>query len=140
VSDCFYDKKLQSPIASHGLKLAPEIPAAITWYTTSKEQQRDEKPVGHTFENPLEVEWTRAVLDRLEAAVHRQAKQISVAIIAGYTAQVKRLSEMAERNASDWPSLKVTCNTVDAFQGKQADVCIYSVTLSNRRRKLKNPA
>ena len=137
VSDCFYDKKLQSPITSHGLKLTPEIPAAITWYTTSTEQNRDEKPVGKTFENPLEVDWTRTVLDRLEAAALRQAQEISVAIIAGYTAQVRRLSEMTDRNASDWPSLKITCNTVDAFQGKQADVCIYSVTLSNRRRKLR---
>jgi hypothetical protein len=44
---------------------------------------------------------------------------------------------MTERNASDWPSLQISCNTVDAFQGKQADVCIYSVTLSNRRGKLR---
>ena len=137
VSDCFYEGKLQSPLASHGLKLAPEIPAAITWFTTSKEPGREEKSVNNTFENALEVDWTRAVLDRLEAAAVRQAQKIGVAVIAGYSAQVKRLSEMTDRNASDWPSLKVTCNTVDAFQGKQADVCIYSVTLSNRRNKLR---
>jgi hypothetical protein len=137
VSDCFYDKKLQSPVISHGLKFTPELPAAITWYTTSMEHNRYEKAVGNTYENPLEVDWTRAVLARLEAAANRQAKEISVAIITGYTAQVKRLSDMTERNASDWPSLKVTCNTVDAFQGKQADVCIYSVTLSNGNRKLR---
>jgi hypothetical protein len=128
---------LQSPIKSHGLKLTPEIEAPITWYTTSKEHRRSERPVRNTFENLLEVEWARAVLDRLERAAHRQARRISVAVIAGYAAQVKRLSEMTERNASDWPSLQISCNTVDAFQGKQADVCIYSVTLSNRRGKLR---
>jgi serine/threonine protein kinase len=137
VSDCFYSGALQSPIKSHGLKLTPEIEAPITWYTTSKEHRRSERPVRNTFENLLEVEWARAVLDRLERAAHRQARRISVAVIAGYAAQVKRLSEMTERNASDWPSLQISCNTVDAFQGKQADVCIYSVTLSNRRGKLR---
>lgn len=137
VSDCFYDGTLQSPIKSHGLKLTPEIEASITWYTTSKEHRRFERPVRNTFENLLEVEWARATLDRLERAARRQAKQINVALIAGYAAQVQRLSEMTERNASDWPSLQIVCNTVDAFQGKQADVCIYSVTLSNRRGKLR---
>jgi superfamily I DNA and/or RNA helicase len=137
VSDCFYDRKLQSPIVSHGLKLEPEIPAAVTWYTTSREPSREERPVNNTFENPLEVDWARIVLGQIETAAMRQAKQVSVAIIAGYSAQVTRMFEMTDRNASDWPSLKITCNTVDAFQGKQADVCIYSVTLSNRRNKLR---
>jgi serine/threonine protein kinase len=137
VSDCFYEKKLQSPIMSHGLKLTPEIPAPITWFTTSREPSREENAINNTFENLLEVNWTRIVLGRLETAAMRHAQSISVAIIAGYSAQVSRLFEMTDRNASDWPSLKVTCNTVDAFQGKQADVCIYSVTLSNRKNKLR---
>jgi hypothetical protein len=136
VSDCFYDKKLESPIASHGLKLQPEFPAAITWYTTSQEHNRYEQSVEKTFENRLEVEWTRQVLHRLQRAAARQAKEITVAIISGYIAQVNRLSQMTNRNASDWPLLKISSNSVDAFQGKQADVCIYSVTRSNRGRRL----
>lgn len=137
VSDCFYDGKLQSPVVSHGLKLTPEIPAAITWFTTSREPGKDESQINNSFENRLEVDWTRIVLDRLEASAMRQAKRITVAVIAAYSAQVSRLFEMTDRNASDWPSLKIICNTVDAFQGKQADVCIYSVTLSNRMNKLR---
>jgi superfamily I DNA and/or RNA helicase len=101
------------------------------------EPSREENAVNNTFENLLEVNWARIVLGRLEAAATRHAQSISVAVIAGYSAQVSRLFEMTDRNASDWPSLKVTCNTVDAFQGKQADVCIYSVTLSNRKNKLR---
>ena len=100
------------------------MPATVTWYTTSRERRRDERPVGRTFENDLEVEWTKRVLHQLQAAAVRQAAEMSIAVIAGYTAQVKRLAKMTERNASEWPSLKVTCNSVDAFQGKHADVCI----------------
>lgn len=136
VSSCFYGGTLQSPIASHGLKLDPEIPAPVTWFTTSRERRREENPLGKTFHNSLEVEWTKHVLHRLQSAAARQAREISVAVISGYTAQVKKLVEMTDRNASDWPSLKISCNSVDAFQGKQADVCIYSVTRSNGRRRI----
>jgi serine/threonine protein kinase len=136
VSDCFYDGTLQSPIASHGITLQPEIPAAVTWYTTSREPRRVEQAVGKSFDNVLEVEWTRHVLGQLQKAAARQAKQMSVAVISGYTAQVKRLTKMTNRNASDWPQLKISCNSVHAFQGKQADVCVYSVVRSNLQGKL----
>lgn len=136
VSACFYEGTLESPIQSHGLKLHPDIPTAVTWYTTSRERRREERPVGKTFENELEVEWTKRVLHQLQAAAARQATDITVAVISGYTAQVKRMATMAERNASEWPNLKVTCNSVHAVQGKHADVCIYSVVRSNPKRKI----
>lgn len=136
VSACFYDRTLESPIESHGLKLQPEVPAAVTWFTTSREPRREEHPTGKTFENELEVEWTKRVLHHLQGAALRQLTQMRVAVISGYTAQVKRLAVMAERNASEWPNLKVVCNSVHAFQGKHADVCIYSVARSNRKRRL----
>tara|TARA_R110002020_G_scaffold25225_9_gene82137 strand:+ start:2049 stop:5516 length:3468 start_codon:yes stop_codon:yes gene_type:complete len=136
VSHCFYDDQLQSPIVSHGLNLHPHIPAPVTWFTTSRHPRRGDRKVDKTFENSLEVDWTKEVLNRLQAAAAQQGREISVAVIAGYIAQVKKLVEMTDRNASDWPALKILCNSVDAFQGKQADVCIYSVTRSNNERKL----
>ena len=136
VSECFYDGELESPIASHGLTLTPDLPAPITWFTSARERRRNEKVVGHAIENALEVEWIREVLNRVEKAAVRQGKDISVAIISGYIAQVRELDKMSRRNASDWPSLKIACNSVDAFQGRQADVCIYSVVRSNPHRRL----
>ena len=136
VSACFYDRTLESPIKSHGLMLQPDVPAAVTWYTTTRERRREEQPVGKTFQNDLEVEWTKRVLHNLQRAAQRQLTQMRVAVISGYTAQVKRLATMAERNESEWPNLKIVCNSVHAFQGKNADVCVYSVARSNRRRQL----
>ena len=49
VSKCFYDRGLVSPIETHGLNLQPELPAAVTWYTTSRERRREERTVGKTF-------------------------------------------------------------------------------------------
>ncbi len=136
VSACFYDRTLESPIESHNLRLHPDVPAAVTWYTTTRERRHEEQPVGKTFQNDLEVEWTKRVLHNLQGAAQRQSTQMRVALISGYTAQVKRLATMAERNASEWPNLKVVCNSVHAFQGKHADVCVYSVVRSNRKRQL----
>ncbi|MGV1768174.1 serine/threonine-protein kinase [Rhizobium rhizogenes] len=136
VSHCFYGGKLESPIASHGLTLGPEIPAPVTWFTTSGQRRNDEHSYGKTFDNPLEAEWIKTALDRIQSAASREVRTLNIAVISGYAQQVKRLTMMTNRNASDWPNLVIVCNSVDAFQGKQADVCIYSVVRSNRRKRL----
>jgi superfamily I DNA and/or RNA helicase len=38
--------------------------------------------------------------------------------------------------AAQFTSLEVSCNTVDAVQGREADIAIYSVTRSNNLRRL----
>jgi len=49
---------------------------------------------------------------------------------------VAALRDMISRGIAEWGDLDLECNTVDAFQGRQADVCIYSVVRSNSRRDL----
>lgn len=131
VSECFYDKKLESPIETHGLKLSAAFPKAVTWYSTHLLPDRAEKPEGQTFRNKSEVAAIRKLLQRLQFVAKAQKKRISIAVIAGYTAQVADLREMGSQGVGEWPDLDVTCNSVDAFQGRQADVCIYSVVRSN---------
>ena len=136
ISECFYDKRLDSPVRSHGLKLGVAFPKPVTWYSTHLLADRSEQTEGQTFQNAVEVKWIRGLLQRLEFVAKAQRQHISVAVIAGYTAQVKLLREMESQGIAEWPNLKVACNTVDAFQGRQADVCIYSVVRSNRRNSL----
>jgi serine/threonine protein kinase len=135
VSHCFYDGKLKSPIGSHGLDLSGKLPAPVTWYTTSAEKRREEQRHGRTFDNALEAQWIKRILDDLQATTEQNGAQITVAVIAGYSRQVGRLNLMTRKYAGDWPNLSIVCNTVDAFQGKQADVCIYSVVRSNLRKQ-----
>jgi superfamily I DNA and/or RNA helicase len=52
-----------------------------------------------------------------------------VAIIAGYTGQAHALDRAIQRNA--FPPLNIEVATVDRFQGKKSNVCIFSVTLKN---------
>ncbi|CAH0270232.1 Serine/threonine-protein kinase PrkC [Agrobacterium fabrum] len=135
VSHCFYDDNLKSPIESHGLDFSPKLPAPVTWYTTSGERKREEQRHANSYDNALEAHWIKRILDDLQATTGDSSAKIAVAIIAGYSRQVGRLNLMARKYGADWPNLTIVCNTVDAFQGKQADVCIYSVVRSNGRKE-----
>lgn len=136
VSECFYDGDLVSPVTSHGLKLAPAIPKPVMWYSTHALRQFAEKREGQTFHNPTEISVVRNLLLKLEFLAKAQKKHIEVAVISGYTAQVQALSEMVSQGVAEWPDLDIACNSVDAFQGRQADVCIYSVVRSNPANRL----
>lgn len=136
VSECFYEKQLNSPLKTHGLRLEHAFPKPIMWYSTHKLENRTERIEGQTFSNPAEVAAIRQQLQRLQFVAKMQKRRISVAVIAGYTAQVELLREMESQGVSEWQDLDVVCNSVDAFQGRQADVCIYSVVRSNTRGNL----
>lgn len=136
VSQCFYQGDLESPIKSHGLKLDTAFPRPVMWYSTHALVNRSERKEGQTFRNPAEVAAIRALLQRLQFVVKAQKRRITVAVIAGYTAQVEALRDMASRGVAEWPDLDLVCNSVDAFQGRQADVCIYSVVRSNDANRL----
>lgn len=136
VSKCFYDGDLESPIRTHGLRLDTAFPKPVMWYSTHALASRGERKEGQTFRNPTEVAAIRKLLQRLQFVVKAQKRKVTVAVIAGYTAQVEALRDMASRGIAEWPDLEVVCNSVDAFQGRQADVCIYSVVRSNDSNRL----
>ena len=136
VSTCFYKKKLNSPVPSHGLKLSVAFPKPVTWYSTQNLPGRFEEAEGLTFKNTTEATQILQILRRLEFIAKGLKERISVAVLSGYTGQVKLLNEMVQRGFAEWPSLEVACSSVDAFQGRQADVCIYSVVRSNDQRNL----
>lgn len=138
VSHCFYDDRLVSPIKSHDLKLGNVVPKAVTWYSTHALGQSAEQRIGNTFRNPIEVREVRKLLGKLQflSKAQKRRRRLSVAVISGYTAQVDALGEMASQGIAEWPDLEVTCNSVDAFQGRQADICIYSVVRSNQGNRL----
>ena len=72
------------------------------------------------------------LLDALHGEAHRGGKHFSVAILSGYLAQVSLLELELSSRLARWECLEVEINTVDAFQGREANVSIYSVTRSNR--------
>ncbi len=136
VSECFYDGRLNSPVKTHGLKLEHAFPKPVMWYSTHDLENPSEQKRGQTFCNSVEVAAVRELLQKLQFVAKIQSRTISVAVISGYTAQVELLRKMESQGAAEWPNLELSCNSVDAFQGRQADVCIYSVVRSNRSGEL----
>ena len=57
--------------------------------------------------------------------------RFSVVVLTGYGAQRTELERAVAKIKSDLTCLDVVVHTVDAFQGREADVAIYSVTRSN---------
>jgi hypothetical protein len=114
------------------LKLAAIFPKPVLWRSTHLLSHHGERRQDQTFRNPTEVAATRDVLKRIQFIGKAQKKRrISVAVIAGYTGQVEALREMISQGIAEWPDIDIECNTVDAFQGREADICIYSVVRSN---------
>lgn len=136
VSNCFYNGQIESPVKSHGLKLDLAFPKPVTWYSTHALSNAAEKREGMTYFNLAEVAVVRDLLVKLQFFAKAQKRRFSVAVISGYTAQVQLMKEKISQGIAEWPDLEVTCNSVDAFQGRQADVCIYSIVRSNPQRKL----
>lgn len=136
VSECFYDKTLNSPVKSHGLKLELALPKPVTWFSTHELPNARETKQGNTFLNRAEVSVVRDLLVNLQFVAKAQKRRMSVAVIAGYTAQVQLLNEQISQGIAEWPDLDVICNSVDAFQGRQADICIYTVVRSNPQNEL----
>jgi serine/threonine-protein kinase len=73
------------------------------------------------------VEEMQAVKRVVESLFRQRATPLEVAVIAPYLAQVRRIREMAIRGAGT----RVTVATVDAFQGRQVDVVVYSFVKDN---------
>lgn len=59
-----------------------------------------------------------------------------MAVLTGYAAQLKLLNRSLDSEGNNWQALTVECNTVDAFQGREADIAVYSVTRSNQEGKV----
>lgn len=133
VSNVFYDGDLVSPILEAEISF-PHFPKAVTWLDTSMLVDADpEVKVGTSWRSPLECRVVRDTLQQLDFVATSRRKRYEVAVIAGYSAQVRALTEAIRDHRSGWAGLDIRINTVDAFQGSEADVCIYSIVRSNDR-------
>ena len=61
---------------------------------------------------------------------------MTVAVLAGYSGQRDLIEKQITSRRPSWKNLEIECSTVDAYQGRQADVAIYSVTRSNPSGRL----
>ena len=140
VSECFYEGQLKSARTDIDTDLTKVLPQPVTWLTTTKLSDYREKSVNSSYNNACEVKVIMQFLKQLNQMATETEKAYSVAVLTGYAAQLKLLNRYLASLASEsknWENtLNVECNTVDAFQGREADIAVYSVTRSNKEGKL----
>ena len=133
ISTCFYDGTLKSVRDEKESLLAAALPAPVTWYTTAKLPGHNEVQQNGAIKNVAEARFIGQWLKRLNFVAKSAGKRLRVAIISGYSGQCAELERMLARIEKEIPALSFECNTVDAFQGREADICVYSVARCNDR-------
>lgn len=138
VSEVFYGRELVS--IREDDERAPSIvriyPHAVTWISTTGKGFRERITLGKSYRNPGEVDLIIGELKRLVGATRRGSKSFRVAVIAAYAAQVAKLRDEIRHKVVLHDNITIEVQTVDAFQGREADVCFYSVTRSNDAEQL----
>lgn len=134
VSECFYGKDLHSIERAPVPHLTGVMPKPVTWYSTARKPNRGSKPQGTSFYNDVEVELVMNLLSRIDFYIQggrNKDRRVSVAVLTGYDPQRQRLLTAVQTKGNQWKSFsEIFVNVIDAFQGREADVLVFSVTRS----------
>ena len=85
-----------------------------------------------SISNPCEVREIAALLKRIVFLATKNGQTYSVAVLTGYSDQKRSLERALQAESAAWNQLlRIEVNTVDAFQGREADIALYSITRSN---------
>ncbi|MFJ5071752.1 AAA domain-containing protein [Kitasatospora sp. NPDC088556] len=139
ISTCFYGEKLLSP-NPHTLPGYDQINKPVLWLDTAKLPTRRESERTSTetsISNRTEAKLAVRRLETIDKAIDRQlikttpGHKLDVLAIAPYGRQVEELNrQLAEVRLKH---LAVEVLSVDAVQGRECDLAVFSVTRSNDR-------
>ncbi|MFJ7999970.1 AAA domain-containing protein [Streptomyces sp. NPDC096310] len=132
VSTCFYGGDLTSEPRNLSPVVQMALGSAAVWMNTVKRQDRRESRSGKSTRNKGEARVIAGILDRLQWVAEQQnSDPLSVAVLTGYEAQRREITETLASGDLGRSLLKVRVATVDSYQGQEADIAIFSVTRSN---------
>ncbi len=136
ISQVFYEGGLRPGKRAKEFKeeypyLYTDMPHAVRWLDTSSQPDAREKQKGRSYRNNAEVQKIQLLLQSLNDRILEDGDLLHVGVISGYLAQVKLLRTRLNPQKRGWPRLEVEIATVDAFQGRECDVILYSVVRSN---------
>lgn len=133
ISACFYEGGLQSVRDEKDERLRMVMPAPVTWLTTARLERREETEFNGTFKNITEARIIGQWLRRLDFIAKTAGTKYRVGVISGYVGQCTELRRVIAAVQRHISALSIDCHTVDAFQGREVDICVYSVTRCNER-------
>ncbi|MFF5291922.1 serine/threonine-protein kinase [Paractinoplanes globisporus] len=139
VSHCFYDGQLVS-MSTRTLPGWRQLYKPVTWLDTATISDHGEKKDATSYVNHAEVRVIRRAVAGLRGAVARNlivppdGRPLRVLVLTAYGKQMQRLRHAV----ADAPlaGFDIEVNTVDAVQGREADITFYSVVRSNTGRNL----
>lgn len=126
ISEIFYDGKIDTGCSDDEKEheLTRYEGKSIVWFDTSKNQNKMQKKIrGGSFINEEEKRIIIEILDDLKKSKELQGQDIG--IITGYSGQRDLLRKTIKAgNYAELASIDI--NTLDAFQGRENDIIIYS--------------
>ena len=139
ISKVFYDDEIQNgiPAEDRNIGIPKYNDIAIEWISTSSrpDKERSEMIEGnapnYTYKNTLEINLIKDKLIELDRSVPEKTQ---VAVITAYRAQKYALNNMVKQHK--YNNLTVEVDTVDAFQGSQKEIVIYSTVRSNKNKRI----
>lgn len=135
ISKIFYDSNISNGVSLEKRihHIVPYKDLAILWIDTSKVQDRYEEEVFLTYKNLLEANIVKEQLKLINNSIKED--EYDIGIITPYSGQKSLIRN--EIQQIDYNNLRnrIVVNSVDAFQGGQKDIIIYSTVRSSRMRK-----
>lgn len=137
ISLLFYNGRVQSGVTAEDRSTSLPIimNKAITWISTSKQgENRFERMRGQSFENELEASIVLRVLKQIDIEMEGLTEPYTIGVITPYRAQLEKIRKRIPY--MDFMNIHVDVNTVDAFQGSQRDIIVYSTVRSSRNKRI----
>lgn len=107
----------------HGL--SRYIGKSIIWFDTSTNEKKSQKRTkGGSYINEEEKRIILEILDDLKKT--GELSGLDIGIITGYSGQKELLRKSIKATGFDKIASKIDINTLDAFQGRENDIIIYS--------------
>ena len=133
VSSIFYDGELQSFQTQSQVDLTTIFKKPVTWFSTSAIPKRRETKSNTSYANLVEANVIKVLITRLlEFLIEQDVQDFSICLLSGYLSQVDELKRILGDLVIP-ETISIDACTVDTFQGREADVAIYSITRSNER-------
>lgn len=95
--------------------------------SSSRESDRKEQSLNPGFANPGEARVIRGIVDGLLRSARKHRKEgFSIVILAPYIGQATAIEQAIAGLRTEARSIVIDVHTVHTFQGRQADIAIYS--------------
>ncbi|SFL70123.1 serine/threonine-protein kinase [Pelosinus propionicus] len=108
-------------------------PRTIAWFDTASMLDCDEQELNSSKKNNAEAKVILKILELIETRYNNVPGKVRVGVLSAYSAQKGLLHNLIKPNNTDkWKNIKIVIDNVDAFQGSETDISIYSIVRSNK--------